>query len=79
MAFAAESTRIRKTFPASGLAPEAHGGGDRAGARTQDLLIKSQLLYRLSYAIAPIGDDTGAGLLASHDRQEQIKPLRRFP
>ena len=26
-------------------------GGERAGARTQDLLIKSQLLYRLSYAL----------------------------
>ncbi len=25
--------------------------GDRAGIRTRDLLIKSQLLYRLSYAI----------------------------
>ena len=27
-------------------------GGERAGTRTQDLLIKSQLLYRLSYALA---------------------------
>lgn len=27
--------------------------GERAGARTQDLLIKSQLLYRLSYALSP--------------------------
>jgi hypothetical protein len=26
--------------------------GERAGIRTQDLLIKSQLLYRLSYALA---------------------------
>ena len=26
--------------------------GERAGTRTQDLLIKSQLLYRLSYALA---------------------------
>ena len=25
--------------------------GDRAGIRTPDLLIKSQLLYRLSYAV----------------------------
>ena len=25
--------------------------GERAGARTLDLLIKSQLLYRLSYAL----------------------------
>ena len=25
--------------------------GERAGTRTQDLLIKSQLLYRLSYAL----------------------------
>ncbi len=25
--------------------------GDRAGIRTRDLLIKSQLLYQLSYAI----------------------------
>lgn len=27
------------------------GGGERAGVRTLDLLIKSQLLYRLSYAL----------------------------
>ena len=27
--------------------------GERAGTRTRDLLIKSQLLYRLSYALAP--------------------------
>ena len=27
--------------------------GERAGTRTQDLLIKSQLLYRLSYALEP--------------------------
>ena len=27
------------------------GSGDRAGDRTLDLLIKSQLLYQLSYAI----------------------------
>ena len=27
--------------------------GERAGTRTQDLLIKSQSLYRLSYALAP--------------------------
>ena len=26
--------------------------GERAGSRTQDLLIKSQSLYRLSYALA---------------------------
>ena len=26
--------------------------GERAGTRTRDLLIKSQLLYRLSYALA---------------------------
>ncbi len=26
-------------------------GGERAGIRTLDLLIKSQLLYRLSYAL----------------------------
>ena len=26
-------------------------GGERAGIRTRDLLIKSQLLYRLSYAL----------------------------
>ena len=31
--------------------PEALRGGERAGTRTQDLLIKSQLLYRLSYAL----------------------------
>src|ERR1041385_4309331 len=29
--------------------------GERAGTRTQDLLIKSQLLYRLSYALAKAG------------------------
>ena len=28
-----------------------HVGGERAGIRTLDLLIKSQLLYRLSYAL----------------------------
>jgi hypothetical protein len=27
--------------------------GERAGARTQDPLIKSQVLYRLSYALVP--------------------------
>ena len=27
------------------------GVGERTGTRTQDLLIKSQLLYRLSYAL----------------------------
>ena len=29
----------------------AGGFGERAGTRTRDLLIKSQLLYRLSYAL----------------------------
>ena len=29
--------------------------GERAGTRTQDLLIKSQLLYRLSYALVTRG------------------------
>ena len=29
--------------------------GERAGTRTQDLLIKSQLLYRLSYALVTKG------------------------
>jgi hypothetical protein len=28
--------------------------GERAGARTRDPLIKSQMLYRLSYALVPI-------------------------
>ena len=28
--------------------------GERAGTRTQDLLIKSQLLYRLSYALVTL-------------------------
>lgn len=28
--------------------------GERAGIRTLDLLIKSQLLYRLSYALSPL-------------------------
>lgn len=27
--------------------------GERAGTRTQDPLIKSQMLYRLSYALEP--------------------------
>ncbi len=27
--------------------------GERGGARTHDPLIKSQVLYRLSYALAP--------------------------
>ena len=27
--------------------------GERAGARTRDPLIKSQVLYRLSYALVP--------------------------
>jgi hypothetical protein len=33
--------------------------GERAGTRTQDLLIKSQLLYRLSYALAEQGPCEG--------------------
>ena len=28
--------------------------GERAGTRTRDLLIKSQLLYRLSYALVTV-------------------------
>ncbi len=32
--------------------------GERAGARTRDLLIKSQLLYQLSYALALLGGGT---------------------
>jgi hypothetical protein len=31
--------------------------GERAGARTQDPVIKSHVLYRLSYALAPKGFD----------------------
>ncbi len=31
---------------------ESQKRGERAGTRTLDLLIKSQLLYRLSYALA---------------------------
>jgi hypothetical protein len=31
--------------------PKRAKAGDRGGIRTHDLLIKSQLLYRLSYAI----------------------------
>ena len=29
--------------------------GERAGARTQDPVIKSHVLYRLSYALVPSG------------------------
>src|SRR5579875_521562 len=39
--------------------------GERAGTRTQDLLIKSQLLYRLSYALSP-----GQGAQASDGRSQ---------
>ena len=33
--------------------------GDRAGVRTLDLLIKSQLLYQLSYAVPCLPLDKG--------------------
>ena len=33
--------------------------GERAGTRTQDLLIKSQMLYRLSYALGGGGEIGG--------------------
>jgi hypothetical protein len=33
------------------VSPPFAAGGERAGARTLDLLIKSQLLYQLSYAL----------------------------
>ena len=39
--------------PLSSLAKYLILLGERAGTRTQDLLIKSQLLYRLSYALEP--------------------------
>ena len=64
--------------------------GERAGARTLDLLIKSQLLYQLSYALpkgicsAPkvarnIGMGTGAvnlkkGAFASHPEHRLTQP-----
>ena len=43
--------------------------GERAGARTQDLLIKSQLLYRLSYAL-----DAGQIALRSGAEHRQGSP-----
>jgi hypothetical protein len=36
--------------------------GDPAGARTQDPLIKSQLLYQLSYGVIPFGVCKGRGI-----------------
>ncbi len=39
--------------------------GERAGIRTLDLLIKSQLLYRLSYAL-PEGEQIVPGSAAEH-------------
>jgi hypothetical protein len=41
--------------------------GERAGTRTQDLLIKSQLLYRLSYAL----------VTDAHDPEKAVR-IRRF-
>ena len=46
------------------------GGGERAGIRTLDLLIKSQLLYRLSYAL-PGGAKDAPRKCAEH-RQEGL-------
>ncbi len=34
--------------------------GERAGDRTRDLLIKSQMLYQLSYALGRVGPDVAA-------------------
>jgi hypothetical protein len=49
--------------------------GERAGARTQDPVIKSHVLYRLSYALDPdaVGDrhrlpDSGWDTITSEDR-----------
>ena len=40
-----------RTEPKSRRVKKLLSAGERAGIRTQDLLIKSQLLYRLSYAL----------------------------
>ncbi|CCE06915.1 hypothetical protein BRAS3843_1870005 [Bradyrhizobium sp. STM 3843] len=40
---------------ASGMQSIIDWLGERAGARTQDPVIKSHVLYRLSYALAPKG------------------------
>src|SRR3569833_3854932 len=56
--------------------------GERAGTRTQDLLINSQLLYRLSYAL----DTKTKGALHLHPADGRRGPdtagragLQRFP
>ena len=36
--------------------------GERAGTRTQDPLIKSQMLYRLSYALSEVSSDRGSDI-----------------
>jgi hypothetical protein len=53
--------RCRSPVSAARLLDDDRGGvGERAGARTQDPVIKSHVLYRLSYALAPKGYDDEA-------------------
>ena len=60
-------------------------GGERAGIRTLDLLIKSQLLYRLSYALpnggeAPLGSgrNIGRGTFAVNPKKQDYIIFPRF-
>ena len=46
------------------------GGGERAGVRTQDLMIKSHLLYRLSYTLPQRGRYTAG--LARHINKPHV-------
>ena len=46
---------------------------DCAGIRTQDLAVKSRLLYRLSYAIGPVGGGGGRAREAGVDRGDGLR------
>ena len=51
---------------------------DPAGARTQDPIIKSDMLYQLSYGIIPFskGDANIKSICANFKKIEQLKPKK---
>ena len=68
--------QIKRAYPASALRKSSyHMGlfGESAGVRTLDLLIKSQLLYQLSYALSHSGTDAwGVGPNGAEHRQASV-------
>src|SRR5438105_2069249 len=73
--FASNATELpQRTIHDRANGNVAVGRGERAGARTRDLVIKSHPLYHLSYALAGGARDARRATRISHRRAWSIEP-----